>query len=157
MNTITITRTERDLLRTQVWRLVPGLHDDPLPFGTREEAEHSIRRMQVAMTLYDELGWDDQDPRDSFRVALVEPLVVALREARTDAVNDREYHTAYRDSHILGLTPTRYGTTWADDFETLDEANAAIARDIAGAEARQRAVGALLDRIDGVASRAVTA
>lgn len=44
MNTITITRTERDLLRAQVWRLVPGLHDDPLPFGTRQEAEHSTPR-----------------------------------------------------------------------------------------------------------------
>jgi len=154
MSTITVTRTERELLRAQVWRLVPGLHDDPLPFGTRKEAEDSIRRMQVAMSLYDELGWHDQDSRDSFRVTLAEPLVVALREARTDAVSDREHHIAYRDSHVLGLTPTRHGTTWADDFASLDEANAAIARDIAGAEARQRAVGALLARID---AQAVTA
>lgn len=145
--TITISRAERDLILAQLWRFAPTSDDDALPFGTRDEAENSIRRMQWAMTLRDQLGWDD-DPRAVFTVTPDPRIVEMLRDEADSWVSEREHEIEYRETHILRLRPTRHGTTWADDFPTIEEAIAKVDDGISRAEEWRRACEDLIARID---------
>ena len=154
MTTITITRAERDLILEEQWRFAPGLLDDPLPFGTREQAEDSISRLQLMLAVRDELGWDDDDLPVSFTWTMDERVVDALRSDAASWIDDRERQIEYRETHILGLRPTRYGTSWSDDYRTIEEANAAVDGQIAFAEEHQHAIEALIERIE---RQAVTA
>ncbi len=148
---ITITRAERDLIRGLLWRWVS---DDETPFGSREEAEATIAAMQYAMRLLDEIGWAEDDPRETFTVTVDTLLIEALRDEAKSWITDREREINYRETHILGLRPTRFGTTWSDDYETIDEANAAVDAQIARAETNHRMCEELVGRLD---AEAVTA
>lgn len=155
MTTILITRTERDLILAELWRLCPSdQFDDPMPFGSHEEAEASIRQMQLAMAIRDELGWTDDDPRTSFEVPLACLPSQLLRDAASGYESDVARHVEYRETHILGLRPTRFGTSWADDHPTREDANIAVERGIASSDANRHALEHLIARIE---SQAVTA
>ena len=148
ITTITITRAERDLIRGLIWRWIPEQWGDALPFGTRAEAEDSLSRMQRGMALLDELGWDEDDPREAFTVTVDSSLVEAVRQQADDAAGNIEHETNYRDTHILGLRPTRFGTTWRDDYKTIEDADASVAAAIQHAEDEVRACESLLKRMD---------
>lgn len=155
MSTITITSAERHLILAELWRLCPSdRFADPLPFESHEEAEASIRKMQLAMAIRDALGWTDDDPRTSFEVPLACLPIKILRDAASDCESEVARQVEYRETHILGLRPTRFGTSWADDYPTLEAANASVERDIASSDANRQACERLIARIE---SQAVTA
>ena len=106
------------------------------------------------LAVRDELGWDDDDVPVSFTWTVDERVVDALRSDAASWIDDRECQIEYRETHILGLRPTRYGTSWSDDYRTIEEANAAVDGQIAFAEEHQHAIEALIERIE---RQAVTA
>jgi len=156
VSTITITWPERDLIiRELLWRLVPDAYGDPLPFSTHDEAEQSIRRMRAGMALRDAIGWGDQPLGDAFEVSIDHLPVQMLRDAATEWAGERDRQIEYRETHILGLRPTRRGTTWADDYLTIDDANASVDDGIEDANANERAIEEIIARIEQ--QQAVTA
>lgn len=152
MSTITITRAERHLILAELWRLCPSdQYSDPMPFGSHEEAEASIRKMQLAMAIRDALGWIDDDPRTSFEVPLACLPIQMLRDAVSDCESEVTRQVEYRETHILGLRPTRFGTSWADDYPTLEEANASVDLAIDRGDANRQALEHLIARIESQA------
>lgn len=153
-NTITITRAERDVIRDQISYWTPAMYGDPVPFGTCDEATDRISKLERAVALYDELGWEDDDSRTTFTVTVDAVTVELVRQRAEDFASEIAGQIDYRDTHILKLRPTTYGTTWADDFETIEDAHASVAARIKDAEDEVRACESLLKRMD---AEAVTA
>lgn len=150
--TITLTRPERDLIHQNLihWMYL----SDPVPFGDHAEATETIEKLQRLRAFYDELGWEDDDPREVFVLTVDDVVLEVLRGAAESASKDIACEVHYRETHVLGLRPTRSGTTWADDYPTIEDANRDIDHKIRVAEEERRLADALLARLD---AEAVTA
>lgn len=88
MNTITITRAERDVILSEVWRWTQG---DPIPFDTREQATESIEKLQHAFALRNELDAWESTERDSFTVTMTPQLIKLVRVAVAEIEEMTEY------------------------------------------------------------------
>jgi hypothetical protein len=145
-DTISITRAERDLLHDHVQYWVGLLAGDSLE-RSRDEVLAAIDKLQRAVVFYDELGWDEDDPRQAFTITIDPGLAQVLHNLIEDSRTDREREIEYRETHILGLRPTRYGTTWSDDYRTIEEAHAAVERRIEDSDKEERMAEELLRRM----------
>lgn len=150
MSTITITRAERDLIHNHLGYWLPGKNcSDHIPFGTREEADESIRNMQFAADLYDALGWAEDDPRQTFTIAESDELIELLREVKQDAEDALPGQREHREKARNGDRDY-----WHFGAKTVDANVAQYDRTISMYGDELRIAEALLARLD---AEAVTA
>lgn len=147
---ITISRAERDLIHNHLGYWLPGKNcSDHIPFDTREEADESIRKMQVAASIFDELGWAEDDSRQTFTVTMSADLIERLREIKEDAEDALPGQHEHREKARNGDRDY-----WHVGFKTVDATVAQYDRTIAMYGDELRIAEALLMRLE---AEAVTA
>jgi hypothetical protein len=152
MSKITLSRAEREMILGEVWHWIPERWGaDPLPFDTREEAKDSLRRHQRGIELLDELGWEDDDPREVFTVTVDAALVEVIRKRAGSAAEDIKSEIQYRERYVIGGELYKDRPMWAWDYASIEAAHAAINEHIKDAEELQRMCGDLVARMDAQA------
>jgi len=110
---IALTRQERDVLRQEVIVDLIGSDDLGHTFERGEPCEHLAamrRRYEEALWLADDLGWEQDDPRDTFYVTLPRERFVAWLHEVDEAL-DEALGAAREGMRWPALTAHRHGAT----------------------------------------------
>jgi hypothetical protein len=130
---VTITREERDALWPDLYLLAPG--DEPsFALKSSEKATSYRRELDVAIAMYEQLGWQEEDDREAFPLA-IDPLVL------------REGLERLRSGALEAIDDDRAAIAKAGDDATIVEP---LKQLIAGDERRVRICEAILERLDAL-------
>lgn len=139
--TIRISADERRVLHEEVAAYWIG-DDGPGPVGSRSDVEEYRARLDEFVRLRDDIGWDDEDPRQEFDITIGPRLRAELEGWLADIRTDVEREIANMEKAKAG--DREY---WYPGIDTVDGQVAKYQQSIRRYQTINARVSAVLDRV----------